>query len=52
MLQEAFIGISFALATAATLRTPGADDCTDAAGLSPRLGTGADGGDPAAHGTR
>ena len=31
---------------------PGADDCTDAAGLSPRLGTGADGGDPAAHGTR
>ena len=41
-----------AVATAATLRTPGADDCTDAAGLSPRLGTGADGGDPAAHGTR
>jgi anthranilate synthase component 1 len=41
-----------AVATAATLRTPGADDCTDAAGLSPRLGAGADGGDPAAHGTR
>jgi anthranilate synthase component I len=41
-----------AVATAATLRTPGADDCTDAAGLSPGLGSGADGGDPAAHGTR
>jgi anthranilate synthase component 1 len=41
-----------AVATAATLRTPGLDDCADAAVVPPRLGTGADGGDPAAHGTR
>jgi len=38
-----------AVATAATLRTPGLDGD---AGVSPPLGTGADGGDPAAHGTR
>jgi len=38
-----------AVATAATLRTPGLDDDAD---MSPPLGTGADGGDPAAHGTR
>jgi anthranilate synthase component I len=41
-----------AVATAATLRTPGLDDRADAAVVPPRLGTGADGGDPAAHGTR
>ncbi len=41
-----------AVATAATLRTPGANDCTDAAGPSPRPGTGANDADPAAHGTR
>jgi anthranilate synthase component 1 len=41
-----------AVATAATLRIPGVDDCTAAAGLSPGLGTGADGCDPAVHGTR
>jgi anthranilate synthase component I len=38
-----------AVATAATLRTPGLDDGTE---VAPPLGTGADGGDPAAHGTR
>ncbi|MBL8924825.1 MAG: anthranilate synthase component I [Pseudonocardia sp.] len=41
-----------AVATAATLRAPGADDRTGASGLSPRLGAGADGGDRAARGTR
>jgi anthranilate synthase component I len=41
-----------AVATAATLRTPGLDDRADAAVVPPRLGTGADDGDPAAHGTR